>query len=120
MPGHRDEQERLKVLAGLRGGILSPSPRLTGLALADARRATPPCQEPPPRQSSLFGCGQSGRVLPGLPSALRAYDAERRRSAQRIAFASRNLHRFMAAEHTRLRDLLVRVYARLAPALGPG
>ncbi|MER7787745.1 NAD(P)/FAD-dependent oxidoreductase [Streptomyces sp. NPDC097640] len=45
----------------------------------------------------------------GLPSALRAYDAERRRSAQRVAFASRNLHRFMATEHTRMRDLLVRM-----------
>lgn len=45
----------------------------------------------------------------GLPSALRAYDAERRRSAQRVAFASRNLHRFMATGHTRLRDLLVRL-----------
>jgi 2-polyprenyl-6-methoxyphenol hydroxylase-like FAD-dependent oxidoreductase len=44
----------------------------------------------------------------GLPSALRAYDAERRRGAQRIASASRSLHRFMATEHTRLRDLLVR------------
>ncbi|MFH8569255.1 FAD-dependent oxidoreductase [Streptomyces sp. NPDC017993] len=43
-----------------------------------------------------------------LPSALRTYDAERRRSAQRIAFASRNLHRFMSTERTRLRDALIR------------
>ncbi|WP_326770950.1 FAD-dependent monooxygenase (plasmid) [Streptomyces sp. NBC_01591] len=43
----------------------------------------------------------------GLPSALRAYDSERRRSAQRIAFGSRSLHRFMSTERTRLRDSLV-------------
>ncbi|SEG93459.1 2-polyprenyl-6-methoxyphenol hydroxylase [Thermomonospora echinospora] len=45
----------------------------------------------------------------GLPSALRAYDAERRRSAQRVAFASRNLHRLMTTEHTRLRASLLRL-----------
>ena len=45
----------------------------------------------------------------GLPSALRAYDAERRRTAQRVALGSRSLHRFMTTEHTRLRDALIRV-----------
>ncbi|MEV0374989.1 NAD(P)/FAD-dependent oxidoreductase [Streptomyces sp. NPDC050636] len=45
----------------------------------------------------------------GLPSALHAYDAERRRSAQRVALASRTLHRFMTTERTRLRDALVRM-----------
>ncbi|MER5971454.1 NAD(P)/FAD-dependent oxidoreductase [Streptomyces sp. NPDC002055] len=45
----------------------------------------------------------------GLPSALRAYDAQRRRSAQRTAFASRHLHRFMTSGHTRLRNSLVRM-----------
>ncbi|MFW6724823.1 FAD-dependent oxidoreductase [Streptomyces sp. MAR4 CNY-716] len=44
-----------------------------------------------------------------LASALRAYDSERRRSAQRVAFGSRNLHRFMSARHTRLRNSLVRM-----------
>ncbi|MGZ9929268.1 FAD-dependent oxidoreductase [Streptomyces sp. NC-S4] len=44
----------------------------------------------------------------GLPGALRAYDTERRRSAQRVAFASRNLHRFMTVSHPALRDALVR------------
>ncbi|MFI8388420.1 FAD-dependent oxidoreductase [Streptomyces sp. NPDC085540] len=44
----------------------------------------------------------------GLPGALRAYDTERRRSAQRVAFASRNLHRFMTGRHPALRDALVR------------
>ncbi|MGI5493538.1 FAD-dependent oxidoreductase [Microtetraspora malaysiensis] len=44
-----------------------------------------------------------------LGSALRAYDAERRRSAQRVAFGSRTLHRFMAARRTWLRDLLLRL-----------
>lgn len=43
----------------------------------------------------------------GLPAALRAYGAERRRSAQRVAFASRNLHRFMSARRPALRDALV-------------
>ncbi|MGW7435149.1 FAD-dependent oxidoreductase [Streptomyces sp. NPDC054849] len=43
----------------------------------------------------------------GLPGALRAYDTERRRSAQRIAFGSRNLHRFMTARRPALRDALV-------------
>lgn len=45
----------------------------------------------------------------GLPAALRAYDSERRRSAQRVAFASRTLHRFMTTGRTRLRDSLVRL-----------
>lgn len=45
----------------------------------------------------------------GLPAALRAYDAERRRAAQRVAFASRTLHRVMSTRHTRLRDTLLRV-----------
>lgn len=45
----------------------------------------------------------------GLPGALRAYDAERRRAAQRVAFASRNLHRFMSARRPALRDALVRL-----------
>uniref|UniRef100_A0AAU2JIQ7 FAD-dependent monooxygenase n=1 Tax=Streptomyces sp. NBC_00049 TaxID=2903617 RepID=A0AAU2JIQ7_9ACTN len=43
----------------------------------------------------------------GLPEALRAYDTERRRSAQRIAFGSRNLHRFVTGGRPRLRDALV-------------
>ncbi|MFB6823751.1 hypothetical protein ACFCXA_19410 [Streptomyces virginiae] len=33
---------------------------------------------------------------------------ERRRSAQRVAFASRNLHRFMTGRHPALRVALVR------------
>lgn len=45
----------------------------------------------------------------GLPAALRAYDAERRRSAQRVAFGSRNLHRFMSTQRTHLRNALVRM-----------
>ncbi|MFG2983696.1 FAD-dependent oxidoreductase [Streptomyces sp. NPDC048258] len=45
----------------------------------------------------------------GLPAALRAYDAERRRSAQRVAFASRNLHRFTTGRRPALRDALVRL-----------
>ncbi|GAA3254600.1 FAD-dependent oxidoreductase [Nonomuraea helvata] len=45
----------------------------------------------------------------GLPSALRAYDTERRRSAQRVAFGSRTLHRLMSTERSRLRDSLVRL-----------
>ncbi|MFD9409812.1 FAD-dependent oxidoreductase [Streptomyces sp. NPDC059989] len=43
----------------------------------------------------------------GLPAALRAYDAERRRSAQRVAFGSRNLHRFVTLRRPALRDALV-------------
>ncbi|MCX4694923.1 NAD(P)/FAD-dependent oxidoreductase [Streptomyces sp. NBC_01408] len=42
-----------------------------------------------------------------LPAALRAYDTERRRSAQRVAFGSRNLHRLMTARSPALRDALV-------------
>ncbi|WP_274033455.1 FAD-dependent oxidoreductase [Streptomyces sp. MMBL 11-1] len=45
----------------------------------------------------------------GVAGALRAYDAERRRSAQRTALASRTLHRFMSTERTRLRDAAVRL-----------
>lgn len=45
----------------------------------------------------------------GIAGALRAYDAERRRSAQRMAFGSRTLHRFMSTERTRLRDAAVRL-----------
>ncbi|MFJ7589086.1 FAD-dependent oxidoreductase [Streptomyces sp. NPDC097617] len=45
----------------------------------------------------------------GLPGALRAYDTERRRSAQRVAFGSRNLHRFMTGRRPALRDALVRL-----------
>ncbi|WP_441250526.1 FAD-dependent oxidoreductase [Kitasatospora sp. McL0602] len=51
--------------------------------------------------------GRHGRTR--LPDALRAYDRERRRSAQRIAFASRNLHRFVSTEHTWLRDTAARL-----------
>ncbi|MGW6689035.1 FAD-dependent oxidoreductase [Streptomyces sp. NPDC054961] len=43
----------------------------------------------------------------GLPAALRAYDGERRRSAQRVAFGSRTLHRFMTVRRPALRDALV-------------
>ncbi|MFF4369728.1 FAD-dependent oxidoreductase [Streptomyces sp. NPDC001594] len=42
----------------------------------------------------------------GLPAALRAYDAERRRSAQRVALASRTLHRFVTGRRPALRDAL--------------
>ncbi|MFJ6698359.1 FAD-dependent oxidoreductase [Streptomyces sp. NPDC091272] len=42
-----------------------------------------------------------------LPAALRAYDRERRRSAQRVALGSRTLHRFMSTERTGVRDALV-------------
>lgn len=42
-----------------------------------------------------------------LPAALRAYDGERRRSAQRVAFGSRTLHRFMTVRRPALRDALV-------------
>ncbi|MFJ9110516.1 FAD-dependent oxidoreductase [Streptomyces sp. NPDC102283] len=45
----------------------------------------------------------------GIAGALRAYDRERRRSAQRTAFGSRTLHRFMSTERTRLRDAAVRL-----------
>ncbi|PCG81849.1 monooxygenase [Streptomyces sp. WZ.A104] len=45
----------------------------------------------------------------GLAAALRAYDRERRRSAQRTALASRTLHRFMSTERTRLRDGAMRL-----------
>ncbi|WP_231679809.1 FAD-dependent oxidoreductase, partial [Streptomyces clavuligerus] len=56
--------------------------------------------------------GAPGRGAPGpggLSAALRAYDAERRRSAQRVAFASRWLHRFMTVRRTGPRDLLIGV-----------
>ncbi|MGW6391591.1 FAD-dependent oxidoreductase [Streptomyces sp. NPDC055103] len=52
---------------------------------------------------------QHGRT--GLSAALRAYDHERRRSAQRIAFASRGLHRFVSTERTWLRDTMARLLA---------
>ncbi|MEV6455425.1 NAD(P)/FAD-dependent oxidoreductase [Streptomyces anulatus] len=48
-------------------------------------------------------------VPAGIAGALRAYDAERRRSAQRTALGSRTLHRFMSTERTRLRDAAVRL-----------
>jgi 2-polyprenyl-6-methoxyphenol hydroxylase-like FAD-dependent oxidoreductase len=44
-----------------------------------------------------------------LPAALRAYDAERRRSAQRVAFGSRTLHRIMSTERSGLRNSLLRL-----------
>ena len=46
---------------------------------------------------------------PTLPAALRAYDAERRRSAQRVAFGSLALHRIMSTKRTGVRDSLVRL-----------
>ncbi|MGW2397900.1 FAD-dependent oxidoreductase [Kitasatospora sp. NPDC001664] len=45
----------------------------------------------------------------GVPQALRDYDRERRRTAQRTAFASRTLHRFVSTERTALRDGLARL-----------
>ncbi|MCB5180746.1 FAD-dependent oxidoreductase [Streptomyces antimicrobicus] len=42
-----------------------------------------------------------------LPAALRAYDAERRRSAQRVALGSRTLHRFVTTRRPTLRDALI-------------
>ncbi|MFJ8210504.1 FAD-dependent oxidoreductase [Streptomyces sp. NPDC096033] len=42
-----------------------------------------------------------------VDAALAAYDTERRRSAQRTAFASRTLHRFMTARRPALRDALL-------------
>ncbi|MFF4422748.1 FAD-dependent oxidoreductase [Streptomyces sp. NPDC001549] len=56
----------------------------------------------------------------GLPGALRAYDTERRRSAQRVAFASRNLHRFMTGRHPALRDALVRRAGAALHRVGEG
>jgi 2-polyprenyl-6-methoxyphenol hydroxylase-like FAD-dependent oxidoreductase len=44
-----------------------------------------------------------------LPSALRAYDAERRRSAQRVAFGSRTLHRIMSTRRPGMRNSLLRL-----------
>ncbi|MGW9368558.1 FAD-dependent oxidoreductase [Streptomyces xanthophaeus] len=44
-----------------------------------------------------------------LPAALRAYDAERRRSAQRVALGSRSLHRLVTAGRPGLRDALLRL-----------
>ncbi|GAA1972894.1 FAD-dependent oxidoreductase [Kitasatospora viridis] len=44
-----------------------------------------------------------------LPAALRAYDRERRRGAQRVAFGSRTLHRFVSTERTGLRDAVARL-----------
>ncbi|OEJ35486.1 FAD-dependent oxidoreductase [Streptomyces subrutilus] len=51
--------------------------------------------------------GSAAAAPAGLPAALRAYDAERRRSAQRVAFGSRTLHRFVTARRPALRDALV-------------
>ncbi|MFJ9520969.1 FAD-dependent oxidoreductase [Kitasatospora sp. NPDC101801] len=45
----------------------------------------------------------------GLPAALRSYDQERRRTAQRTALASRTLHRFVSTERTWLRDTAARL-----------
>jgi 2-polyprenyl-6-methoxyphenol hydroxylase-like FAD-dependent oxidoreductase len=50
-----------------------------------------------------------GRAGDALPAALRAYDAERRRSAQRVAFGSRALHRIMSTERTAIRNSLLRL-----------
>lgn len=44
----------------------------------------------------------------GLDAALRTYDHARRRPAQRVAFGSRALHRFMSTHHSHLRDGLMR------------
>lgn len=57
--------------------------------------------------SSAGPAGPAGHA--GLPGALRAYDTERRRSAQRVAFGSRKLHRFMTGRRPALRDALVRL-----------
>lgn len=43
----------------------------------------------------------------GLPAALRAYEGERRRSAQRVALGSRALHRFVTLRRPALRDALI-------------
>ncbi|MFD9455167.1 FAD-dependent oxidoreductase [Streptomyces sp. NPDC059985] len=51
----------------------------------------------------------AGHGSAALPAALRAYDAERRRSAQRVAFGSRSLHRFITVRRPALRDALVRL-----------
>lgn len=51
----------------------------------------------------------TGRRRDELPAALRAYDAERRRRSQRVAFASRQLHRFMSTSHTGVRNGLLRL-----------
>ncbi|MFI1649965.1 FAD-dependent oxidoreductase [Streptomyces avidinii] len=56
---------------------------------------------------AVSAAGPAGHA--GLPGALRAYDIERRRSAQRVAFGSRNLHRFMTGRRPALRDALVRL-----------
>ncbi|GLF94758.1 FAD-dependent oxidoreductase [Streptomyces yaizuensis] len=42
-------------------------------------------------------------------AALRAYDRTRRRSAQRVALASRTLHRLMTTHRTRARDTVLRL-----------
>ncbi|MBR7838557.1 FAD-dependent monooxygenase [Actinospica durhamensis] len=44
-----------------------------------------------------------------LKTALRAYDSERRRAAQRVAFGSRTLHRLVTTRHTHLRNGLIRL-----------
>jgi 2-polyprenyl-6-methoxyphenol hydroxylase-like FAD-dependent oxidoreductase len=50
-----------------------------------------------------------GPLPQALPHALRGYDAERRRSAQRLALGSRTLHRIMSSDRSRLRNSLVRL-----------
>ncbi|WP_373870183.1 FAD-dependent oxidoreductase [Sinosporangium siamense] len=60
----------------------------------------------------------SGAGAGGLRAALRAYDAERRRSAQRVAFGSRTLHRLVTTRHPRVRDGLVRAVGALPGARG--
>lgn len=65
-------------------------------AILDAEALTRALAEAPPGPAGVAG-------------ALRAYDRERRRGAQRTAFASRTLHRFMSTEHTGLRNAAVRL-----------
>jgi 2-polyprenyl-6-methoxyphenol hydroxylase-like FAD-dependent oxidoreductase len=50
-----------------------------------------------------------GEAGSALPPALRAYDAERRRSAQRVALGSRTLHRIMSTKRSGLRNSLLRL-----------
>ncbi|MCY0918723.1 hypothetical protein OS965_11120 [Streptomyces sp. H27-G5] len=53
-----------------------------------------------------FETGRYGETWATAASS-RAHDTERRRSAQRVALASRTLHRFMTVRHSALRDALV-------------
>ena len=55
------------------------------------------------------GAGAGAGLGGGVRDALRAYDAERRRSAQRVAFGSLALHRIMSTKRTGVRDSLVRL-----------